>query len=98
MINLTICLSYLLQVPGDQPTSETFRVDHFYPGSENRTVIAILYGELGTVEFTQFHKVLKAQAVEGKIGYVLRHYVKVSSAKLAKFFLHILDCTVCRNK
>lgn len=56
--------------------SQTFRVDHHYPGSENRSVVVILYGEIGTPEFSQFHKVLKNQAVEGKIDYVLRHFVK----------------------
>ncbi|KAE8746395.1 hypothetical protein FOCC_FOCC006890 [Frankliniella occidentalis] len=56
--------------------SESFRVDHHYPGSENRSLVAVLYGEIGTYEFAQFHKVLKTQASEGKLGYILRHYVK----------------------
>lgn len=59
-----------------QTPTETFRVDHFYPGSENRSVTVILYGELGTNEFSKFHKALKIAATEGKIGYVLRHFVK----------------------
>lgn len=60
----------------EKPSSETFRVDHHYPGSENRSLTVILYGEVGTSEFAHLHKVLKNQALEGKIGYVLRHYVK----------------------
>lgn len=71
-------LMYLLFKASTNKGGETFRVDHLYPGSENRSVVVILYGEIGTPEFSQFHKVLKNQAVEGKIGYVLRHYVKVS--------------------
>lgn len=57
---------------------ETFRVDHHYPGSENRSLTVVLYGELGTPEFADFHNILKEQAVEGHIDYVVRHFVRVS--------------------
>lgn len=36
----------------------------------------MLYGELGTPEFTFFHRNLKEYAIEGQIDYVIRHYVK----------------------
>uniref|UniRef100_A0A1B6BXN7 UDP-glucose:glycoprotein glucosyltransferase n=1 Tax=Clastoptera arizonana TaxID=38151 RepID=A0A1B6BXN7_9HEMI len=55
---------------------ETFRVDHHYLGSENRTLVAILYGELGTRSFSDFHEELKGFANKGKIDYVIRHYIK----------------------
>lgn len=56
---------------------ETYRVDHHYPGSENRSLAVVLYGELGSPEFAQFHTVLKQHAVDGRIDYIVRHYVKV---------------------
>nr|XP_018911723.1 PREDICTED: UDP-glucose:glycoprotein glucosyltransferase [Bemisia tabaci] len=55
---------------------ETFRVDHHYPGSENRSITAVLYGELGTPEFTDFHAILKSEAELGRIDYVIRHHVR----------------------
>lgn len=61
---------------------ETFRVDHHYPGSENRSLTVVLYGEIGTPEFAHFHTILKDQALEGKIDYVVRHYVRVSTISL----------------
>lgn len=57
---------------------ETFQIDHHYPGSENKSLTVILYGELGTPEFSQFHNFLKQYAIEGKIDYIVRHYVKVN--------------------
>lgn len=57
---------------------ELYHVDTHYPGSENRTLAVVLYGELGTSEFSLFHHILKQYAQEGAIDYVVRHYVKVS--------------------
>lgn len=39
----------------------------------------ILYAEIGTKKFGSFHKVLAEKAAEGKLIYVLRHFVAVSS-------------------
>jgi UDP-glucose:glycoprotein glucosyltransferase len=61
---------------GDQSHVETFGLDHHYPESENNSVTVVLYGELGTQEFAEFHQVLKYYAVKGDIDYVLRHYIK----------------------
>ncbi|KAL0281658.1 UNVERIFIED_CONTAM: hypothetical protein PYX00_002578 [Menopon gallinae] len=55
---------------------ETYRIDHHYPASENKSKIAVLYGELGTVEFSRMHHVLREYAKQGELDYVLRHYVK----------------------
>lgn len=55
-------------------------MDHEYSGSlyENTTIpIVILYAELGTPEFNDFHSTLKNRANEGSIRYLIRHYVKV---------------------
>ncbi|XP_039296318.1 UDP-glucose:glycoprotein glucosyltransferase [Nilaparvata lugens] len=60
---------------------ETFRLDHYYPGADNRSVVAILYGELGTPGFAEFHEILKKRAAKGEIDYVLRHHVKEASNK-----------------
>ncbi|XP_019756037.2 UDP-glucose:glycoprotein glucosyltransferase [Dendroctonus ponderosae] len=54
--------------------AELFNVDTHYPGSENRSLVAVLYGELGTQCFSHFHALLKTQAVKGGIDYVIRHY------------------------
>lgn len=56
---------------------DIFNVDTHYPGSENRSKVAVLYAELGTKDFADFHNVLKQEAEEGNIDYVLRHYVQV---------------------
>lgn len=67
---------------GDYPGRvETFGLDHHYPGSQNNSRTVVLYGELGTREFAEFHQVLKTYAVKGDIDYVLRHYVKVSTRR-----------------
>ncbi|XP_067014377.2 UDP-glucose:glycoprotein glucosyltransferase isoform X2 [Anabrus simplex] len=56
--------------------AEIFSIDHHYPGSQNNSVVVVLYGELGTSEFAGFHEVLKRRALAGDVDYVLRHYVK----------------------
>ncbi|XP_068902537.1 UDP-glucose:glycoprotein glucosyltransferase isoform X2 [Tenebrio molitor] len=60
---------------------DVFNVDTHYPGSENRTKVAVLYGELGTKEFATFHNILKQEAENGNIDYILRHYVQKPSNK-----------------
>ena len=54
-----------------------YKIDTHYPGSENKSVIVVLYGELGTPEFSKFHTLLKEEAQRGTINYLVRHYVKV---------------------
>lgn len=51
-------------------------MDTHYPGSENRSLAVILYGELGTKSYCRLHTVLKQQADNGKIDYIIRHYVQ----------------------
>ncbi|XP_018331345.1 UDP-glucose:glycoprotein glucosyltransferase isoform X2 [Agrilus planipennis] len=58
-----------------------YRIDHHYPGSENKSVLAILYGELGTKAFPPFHEKLKNLALDGKIDYILRHYIEKRADK-----------------
>lgn len=68
---------------------ETYRIDHHYPGSENKSKIAVLYGELGTMEFSRMHNVLREFAKQGELYYVLRHYVKVSTLFTYCFSINI---------
>lgn len=79
MYTITTHICLFLQKDRQLKRLETFRLDHHYPGSENRSIVAVLYGELGTKEFSQFHIKLKSLANEGKIDYVVRHYVEVST-------------------
>ncbi|KAK9879740.1 hypothetical protein WA026_006800 [Henosepilachna vigintioctopunctata] len=62
-------------------TVELFNVDTHFPGSQNRSDIAVFYGELGTNEFAKFHQVLAQKAEEGLVDYVIRHYVKIETGK-----------------
>ncbi|XP_069668834.1 UDP-glucose:glycoprotein glucosyltransferase isoform X2 [Periplaneta americana] len=78
---LTCCVEelkkFITQTQGtDFSRVETFGLDHHYPGSQNNSITVVLYGELGTPEFAEFHHILKTYAVKGDIDYVLRHYVK----------------------
>lgn len=57
-------------------------MDHHYPGSENKSQVAVLYGEIGTPEFAQFHKRLRQLVTLEPVDYVLRHFVKVRTYKL----------------
>ncbi|KAJ4438070.1 hypothetical protein ANN_14009 [Periplaneta americana] len=78
---LTCCVEelkkFITQTQGtDFSRVETFGLDHHYPGSQNNSITVVLYGELGTPEFAEFHYILKTYAVKGDIDYVLRHYIK----------------------
>ncbi|XP_014669413.1 PREDICTED: UDP-glucose:glycoprotein glucosyltransferase 1-like [Priapulus caudatus] len=54
----------------------TYKIDHYYPASEENEPVAILYGELGTPSFKDFHKMLRQAAMDGSTAYILRHYTK----------------------
>uniref|UniRef100_A0A182J6H8 UDP-glucose:glycoprotein glucosyltransferase n=1 Tax=Anopheles atroparvus TaxID=41427 RepID=A0A182J6H8_ANOAO len=77
-------LRSILQAGGKDPsTVETFAIDHIYPGSENNSLTVVLYGEIGTREFKEFHDAIRLATDRGTVRYVLRHYVrKVSSRKV----------------
>ncbi|KAL0895610.1 hypothetical protein ABMA27_011701 [Loxostege sticticalis] len=55
---------------------ETYLLDHSYPSSDNKSLTAILYGELGMTDFSTKHKILAAYADTGAINYVVRWNVK----------------------
>lgn len=57
---------------------EIYSFDHVYPGTENNTVTAVLYSEIGSTEFKEFHEFMKTSVASnaGKIKYVARHFIK----------------------
>ncbi|XP_074027064.1 UDP-glucose-glycoprotein glucosyltransferase [Leptinotarsa decemlineata] len=73
--------SLLRKQEGNLAQIEVFKVDTHFPGSANHSLTAVLYGQLGTPEFSQFHRLLKQFALEGKIDYIIRHYVKDNNSK-----------------
>ncbi|CAH1979814.1 unnamed protein product [Acanthoscelides obtectus] len=75
-------LDRLIEKPQeDKKQMDLYQVDNHYPGSANRSLAVVLYGELGTDEFAKFHILLRTKAIEGKIDYVIRHYVQDESKK-----------------
>ncbi|XP_076603616.1 UDP-glucose:glycoprotein glucosyltransferase 2 [Chaetodon auriga] len=66
----------LLKAAAGRPKPYLYKNDHIYPGVNKTDVpVVILYAEIGTKKFTTFHKVLSEKADEGKLIYVLRHFV-----------------------
>ena len=55
---------------------EIHKLDHKYPGSAEGRPIVVLYGEIGTKRFNDFHLKLKKLAEDGDVTYVLRHFLK----------------------
>ncbi|XP_075983141.1 UDP-glucose-glycoprotein glucosyltransferase [Anticarsia gemmatalis] len=60
----------------EEHKQDTYLLDHSYPSSDNKSLTAILYGELGMKDFTAKHKILAAYADKGIINYVVRWNVK----------------------
>ncbi|KAF7287176.1 hypothetical protein GWI33_002543 [Rhynchophorus ferrugineus] len=79
--NLEEVLSFINNPPENYKTPELYKVDNHYPGSANISLAVILYGELGTACFSKFHQLLKENAMERKIDYILRHNIKSKSDK-----------------
>lgn len=59
-------------------SDDVYSFDHIYPGSENNTITAILYGEIGSKSIKPFHEYLSKQAESGLVKYISRHFVRVS--------------------
>ncbi|XP_065075789.1 UDP-glucose:glycoprotein glucosyltransferase [Ochlerotatus camptorhynchus] len=75
--------SILKAIDTDQTKVETYSLDHVYPASENNSLTAILYAQIGTDAFQNIHVILKEEAEKGAIKYVFRHFIKnVSSKKM----------------
>uniref|UniRef100_A0A674F4W1 UDP-glucose ceramide glucosyltransferase-like 1 n=1 Tax=Salmo trutta TaxID=8032 RepID=A0A674F4W1_SALTR len=69
-------LKKLLKAAAGRPKPYLYKNEHRYPGLNKTDVpVVILYAEIGTKKFGSFHKVLAEKAAEGKLIYVLRHFV-----------------------
>ncbi|XP_038673760.1 UDP-glucose:glycoprotein glucosyltransferase 1 isoform X3 [Scyliorhinus canicula] len=64
-----------------RPKPYLFKGDHTFPTNNPEAPVAILYAEIGTKEFSKFHKILSEKAGKGEVMYVLRHYVQKASSK-----------------
>uniref|UniRef100_A0A8C1QRI2 UDP-glucose glycoprotein glucosyltransferase 2 n=1 Tax=Cyprinus carpio TaxID=7962 RepID=A0A8C1QRI2_CYPCA len=73
----------LLKTAAGRPRPYLYKSDHQYPGVNGTDLpVAVLYAEIGTKEFNTFHKVLSERAQEGKLIYVLRHFVSTKNEKM----------------
>ncbi|XP_060690892.1 UDP-glucose:glycoprotein glucosyltransferase 1 isoform X2 [Hemiscyllium ocellatum] len=68
-------LEVLLQSAVERPKPYLFKGDHIDASLRPELPVVILYGEIGTKEFSKFHKLLRSKSDVGNINYVLRHYV-----------------------
>ncbi|XP_066475545.1 UDP-glucose:glycoprotein glucosyltransferase 1 isoform X2 [Tiliqua scincoides] len=68
-------LGTLLQSASERPKPFMFKGDHKYPVSNLESPVVIMYAEIGSEEFSRFHKQLVSKVNAGEITYVLRHYV-----------------------
>ncbi|XP_011150844.1 UDP-glucose:glycoprotein glucosyltransferase isoform X1 [Harpegnathos saltator] len=62
-------------------TTDTYDVDHRYLNTLETNKTIILYGQIGTPTFIDFHEKLKNIAETKGINYILRHYVKERADK-----------------
>ena len=70
------CSLPALQAGAEVTRPAGYDMDHVFPGQHTEdTPQVILYGELGTAHFAAAHKELSSLAKEGKVKYVLRHFV-----------------------
>ena len=59
-------------------SDSVFEFDHIHsPSLLGSRPLAVLYAQLGTPEFEQFHDLLVSLSTSGQLVYVFRHYVKV---------------------
>lgn len=71
-----------------RPRPYLYRNDHRYPGVNTTNVpVAILYAEIGTKKFNTLHKLLSEKADEGKVTYVLRHFLLVSLSTVPHYLV-----------
>ncbi|KAL9964464.1 hypothetical protein ACROYT_G028110 [Oculina patagonica] len=72
---------FLIKQAQTIPLSQSFEFDHHYPKSENNSVAVVLYGRIGSQSFWKFHEQLEFLANNGKVHYVLRHYLQSPSER-----------------
>uniref|UniRef100_A0AAY4DF81 UDP-glucose ceramide glucosyltransferase-like 1 n=1 Tax=Denticeps clupeoides TaxID=299321 RepID=A0AAY4DF81_9TELE len=66
-----------------RPKPYLYKNDHKFPGVNSTDLpVVVLYAEIGTKKFNTFHKLLSERAGEGKLIYVLRHFVESKPKKM----------------
>ncbi|XP_069752683.1 UDP-glucose:glycoprotein glucosyltransferase 1 isoform X2 [Narcine bancroftii] len=65
----------VLQSALERPSPYLFKGDHIKAPLRNELPFVILYGEIGSKEFSTFHKLLCSKSDAGSVNYILRHYV-----------------------
>uniref|UniRef100_A0A8C5S070 UDP-glucose ceramide glucosyltransferase-like 1 n=1 Tax=Laticauda laticaudata TaxID=8630 RepID=A0A8C5S070_LATLA len=78
-------LGTLIQTASERPKPFMFKGDHKYPGSNSESPIVIMYAEIGSKQFSEFHRLLVSKATAGEISYILRHYI--ANPKKEKVYL-----------
>uniref|UniRef100_G1TE39 UDP-glucose:glycoprotein glucosyltransferase 1 n=1 Tax=Oryctolagus cuniculus TaxID=9986 RepID=G1TE39_RABIT len=71
----------LLKKATSRPRPYLFKGDHKFPTNKENLPVIILYAEMGTRAFGQFHKVLSEKAQNEEILYVLRHYIQKPNSR-----------------
>lgn len=69
-------LKAFIDLARNQSKPLVIKNDHYYKGIKDHDVIVILYAQLGTDAFSEWHNKLAALVDEGSVTYILRHYVK----------------------
>uniref|UniRef100_A0A4W3JNT5 UDP-glucose ceramide glucosyltransferase-like 1 n=1 Tax=Callorhinchus milii TaxID=7868 RepID=A0A4W3JNT5_CALMI len=72
-------LEMLLKGSLERSKPYIFKGDHIEFPLKPELPVVILYGEIGTKEFSKFHGLLRSKSMMGTINYVLRHYVATPS-------------------
>ncbi|KAJ8384299.1 hypothetical protein AAFF_G00206560 [Aldrovandia affinis] len=79
----TQSLKALLENASERPKPHLFKGDHRFPASNPDAPVVILYGEVGSKEFPNFHQLMVSKANKGEITYILRHFLpNPSSSKV----------------
>ncbi|ELU12397.1 hypothetical protein CAPTEDRAFT_227323 [Capitella teleta] len=73
-------LGAFIKAAAGQPKPMLIKSDHHYPGTQGRPVMVILYAQLATPAFHQWHEILRKRAEDGEINYIFRHYIKESAS------------------
>ncbi len=55
-----------------------YTFDHQFSAASFNAPLVVLYGQLGTPEFTTLHSALAEMATRMEIQYILRHFYKVN--------------------
>ncbi|XP_063281811.1 UDP-glucose:glycoprotein glucosyltransferase 2 [Pelobates fuscus] len=71
----------ILKEASERPSPYLYKVDHIFPTIAKSVPVVILYAEIGTKHFAEFHKPLSEKAEIGEIIYVFRHYVQRPSPR-----------------